>query len=157
MNKQKFNYSKKTQRSKDIMKVFSVLSLLLIPLLLISNDFKTIFEFSSAFFVPLIMTFSCIFYLGSWADLEISDDGVYVEFLWKKLYVPWNGIVKIKSAGFGFMRTDFVLVDNQYLTGFHRIYGLFIVGSFQPGFHIHSHFLQSRELFQLIQKYRGIS
>lgn len=157
MNKRKFMYSQKTQRSKGMMKVFSVLSLLLIPLLIISNDFKSVFEFCSAFLVPLLMTFSCVLYLGSWADLEIADDGIYVEFLWKKMHVPWNSIIKIKSAGFGFVRTDVVLVDNHHLTGFHRIYSLFTVGSLQPGFHIHSHFLQSTELFKLIHEHRSNS
>lgn len=154
MNKRKFMYSQKTQQSKGVVKIFSILFLLLIPLLITSNDFKSTLEFCSAVLVPLFMVLSCIFYLGSWADLDVADDGIYVEFLWKELYVPWSGIVKIKSMGFGFTHTDVVLVENRYLTGFHRIYSLFTFGSLQPSFHIHSHFLQSKELFKLISEHR---
>lgn len=155
MNKEKFMYSKKTQQAKGIMKIFSVLPLFLIPLLIISNDFKSIYEYCLAVLVPIFMTFSCVSYLGSWADLEITDKGVYVEFWWKKLLVPWNSIKSIKGSGFGFVRTEVVLVDNQCLTEFHRVYGLFTVGSFNRAFHIHPYFLQPKDLFKLIHKYRS--
>jgi hypothetical protein len=153
MNNREFKYSPKTQLSKGTIKVFAVLSLLLIPLLIISNDFESLLEYCSAIFFPLLMTFSCVFYLGSWADLEIADDGIYVEFLWKNLHVPWSSIVKIKGTGFGFVHTDVVLVGAQHLTVFHRVYSL-TIGSLQPGFHIHPHFLQSHELFKLIHEHR---
>ena len=160
MNKKACKYPQKIQFSKLSCKVAIVLAVfLLIPLILKNNeptDFGSIFEYFLAMSLPpLLIVFSCVCYLGSWADLEVSDNGIYIEFLWKKIHVPWSSIITIKSIGLGFVRIDVVLVDHSCLTIFHRIYSLFTVVSIRPGFHIHPHFLQSHELYKLIHKYRS--
>ncbi len=153
MESKSFTYPLKVQRFKYQVKFTAILPILLITLLMIRIDFKSTLEFLAAIFFPLLMTLGSVLYLGAWADLEIDDEGIYVQFLWRKLYVPWDDLVDVKDFGFSRARTTIVLVNKNRLTWFHRIYSVFTVGSFLPGFHIYPQLTHSKELLHIINRH----
>jgi hypothetical protein len=76
-----------------------------------------------------------IFYIGSFPDIGVDDDGLHVQFLWKYLKVPWKDITGVKPFGPPFLNY-WVITTNDMLTLFHRIYGLYSLKSFAPSFYI---------------------
>src|SRR5687768_13906076 len=153
MDSKRFTYPLIVQWSRQIIIFTAILPVILIPLLLISNDFKSVSEFTAAIVSPLFMTLSSVLYQGAWADLETDDEGIYIQFLWKKLYVPWDNLVDVKDFGVSLARTTIVLVNKNRLTWFHRIYSVFTVGSFLPGFHIYPQLTHSKELLHIINRH----
>jgi len=77
-----------------------------------------------------------VFYMGSFPDVGIDDDGLHVQFLWKYLKVPWKDITSLKSFGPPFLNY-WVITTNNMLTSFHRIYGLYSLKSSAPSFYIY--------------------
>jgi len=97
--------------------------------------------------------FGCLFslyYIGTWCDIKVSDDGLHVEFLWNMLFVPWSEIKQLKYLGF-YPIGYWVVHTKNSLTFFHRLYSL---GTFSisPSFHIHDSIDDKNELILFIKK-----
>ena len=158
MNSQVFKYPKAIQVSKVYSKFMIPLGVLLLPLIILNNkisQFTSIFEYILAMVsVPLIMSVGSALYLGSWSDIEVTDGGLDVEFLWRKLHIPWNGIIGIQQVGSQKFAFTIVLTERRYLTFLHVVYCLFTIRSFQRGFNIHTQLLHSEVLMKIIQEKR---
>jgi len=157
MRKKTFKYPQGVQITRLICKIWIGLAIfVLLPLLIKSSATKeigTVFDHIFAITLPPLMLVAiCAFYLGEWPNFEVDDEGVLVEFLWRKLRVTWDSITKIENVDFYSKNIVVVLVDDHHLTEFHRIYGLFMFISFQRGFHIYPYTLEMQELLQVIQK-----
>jgi hypothetical protein len=79
--------------------------------------------------------FGCVFFLGWWADIEVDENGLLVGFLWRKLRVLWGDVVDVKPFGPKFFHC-WVIITNNKLTFFHRLYGMYSLKSFKPGFFV---------------------
>jgi len=80
--------------------------------------------------------------LGSayfWQDIWVDEEGLLIEFLWKKIRVKWDEIIEVKLA-WGFLGQESkrpVIVLVHGLTPFHRTFGIIYAFSTKPGFVIH--------------------
>lgn len=159
MRKKTFKYPQGFQATRLICKIWMGLTFFVLTPLIIKNsvtkEFGTVFDYIfEIIFPPLIIIVICAFYLGQWPNFEVDDEGVLVEFLWRKLRVTWDSITKIEVIDFYFNnKVAIVLVDDHHLTEFHRIYGSFMLISFQRGFQIYPHTLEMQELLEIIQKH----
>ena len=69
-------------------------------------------------------------------DIWVDEEGLLVEFLWRKIRVRWVDVIETKIA-WGFLGSEqnrplIVLVNG--LTPFHRIFGVLYGLSIKPGF-----------------------
>lgn len=96
-------------------------------------------------FAPIL----CAYIVGSLCEVRADADGLYVEFFWKYLFVPWEKIKGIKYIGFRPTGYWIILTDHS-LTIFHRLYA---VGTWPlfPSFHIHEK-IESRDVLLSIIK-----
>jgi hypothetical protein len=143
---------------KQVVKGMIVCLIILIPVIILRNkpsDFSSSLDYYLGMSSPLVMILGCVLYLGSWSDIEATDSGLLVEFLGKKLFIPWDGIIEVKRVPTYFFGLTIVLTKNEYLTPLHRLYSLFTVGQFIPGFQIHPQHLQFHELYKLMRKSRN--
>lgn len=97
--------------------------------------------------------FGCLFslyYIGTWCDIKVDNDGLHVEFLWTMLFVPWKEIKQLKYLGF-YPIGYWVIRTQSSLTIFHRLYSL---GTFppSPSLHIHDSIEDKNELISIIKK-----
>ena len=82
----------------------------------------------------------CAFLIAAYyfPDVDVDDEGLYVEFLWKRIRVSWEDVVELKPVfRYGipsFGRPVPVIVLTKKLTPFHRIYGLLYGFSTKPAF-----------------------
>ena len=95
-----------------------------------------IIEVFLAIFIMIIMLVTAYFFQDIWVD----EEGLQIEFLWKKIRVKWEEIIEVKPA-WGFLgskknRPLIVLVNG--LTPFHRAFGVIYGLSTKPGFVIFS-------------------
>lgn len=88
-------------------------------------------------FIPLlIFSPACILIAAYfYTDLEVDENGLLVEFLWKKLRIPWNKVLQIKPLlGLRLKKQGIYVVIVEGLTPFHRLYGLIYGFSLKPAF-----------------------
>lgn len=85
--------------------------------------------------IPLAI-FGAVFILGYYPDVKVDVNGLYVEFLWTYLAVPWEDILEIKYFRFLFLEWWLITTKN-HLTFFHRLYSIYSLKAFLPGFLIH--------------------
>jgi hypothetical protein len=140
----------------EVSKGFAVFMFFLFIVALISLIlFRDRYNFSPIEFrrAILVVIFGCLFslyYRGTWCDLKVDENGLYVEFLWNMLFVPWKEIKQLKYAGF-YPIGHWVIHTQNSLTLFHRLYSLDTF-SLSPGFHIHDSIENKSELISIIKK-----
>jgi hypothetical protein len=151
MSEKQFKYPPQLQMVKVLAKIIMVLAPLLLLIPLLSNQDLSAEEIRLNILSIIFAILICLLIIGSWCDVETDVDGLYVEFLGKKMFVPWNKIKGIKYIGFRPIGYWIILTNNS-LTFFHRLYS---VGTFPllPSFHIHEE-LESRNTLLTIIKSR---
>lgn len=113
--------------------------------------FIRIMEVMLAFFLMIALLVTAYFFQDIWLD----EEGLLVEFLWKKVRVKWEEIIDVKPA-WGFLgqknkRPMIVMVNG--LTPFHRAYGVVYGLSIKPGFVIFSSISDFQVLKETIQSH----
>lgn len=138
----------------QIVKVLATVIMVLVPLLIIIVLLQSDYNFFQEEYriATLSIPFTilvCILIVGSMCEIKADADGLYVEFFWKYLFVPWEKIKAIKYVGFrpgGY----WIISTNNALTRFHWLYS---IGTFplRPSFHIHEQ-IESRSMLLSIIK-----
>jgi hypothetical protein len=71
-------------------------------------------------------------------DIDTDEEGLLVEFLWKRIRVSWDDVIELKPVFMygipSFGRPVPVVVLTEKLTPFHRVYGLLYGFSTKPAF-----------------------
>lgn len=68
-------------------------------------------------------------------DLEVDDNGLLVDFLWKKLHVPWDKVIQMKPLlGLRLRKNGIYVVIVDGLTPLHRLFGILYGFSLKPAF-----------------------
>lgn len=99
-----------------------------------------------------VAIFFVVCHLGDYPDVKADDNGLYVEFLWTYLPIPWDDIIEIKYFSFFFLEW-WLITTRNHLTFFHRLYSVYSLKSFLPGFLIHHKGSQEQtNLLKLIRK-----
>lgn len=126
------------------------------PPYMILNTFTSVIPINSlteivvtinlSFFMTIPLLVSAYF----WQDIWIDEEGLLVEFLWRKIRVQYVDVLEAKPA-WGFLgqankRPLIVLVNG--LTSFHRAFGIIYTFSTKPGFVISP----STSDFQMLKK-----
>lgn len=147
-----YRYSPGIKTTKGFAKFMFFLSILVLVLFII---FKDNYDFPPIDFRRAILgtIFGCLFslyYVGTWCDIQVVENGLYVEFLWNMLFVPWEEIKQLKYLGF-YPIGYWVVHTQNSLTLFHRLYSL---GTFppSPSFHIHDSIKDKNELISILKK-----
>jgi hypothetical protein len=147
-----YRYSLGIEVTKGFAKFIFFLSPVVLILFIV---FRDKYNFSPIDFQRAILgaIFGCLFslyYAGTWCDIKVDENGLYVEFLWNMLFVPWKEIKQLKYLGFYPIGYWVVHAQNS-LTLFHRLYSL---GTFPPSlsFHIHDSIDNKNELISIIKK-----
>lgn len=127
----KYSHSKLTQLSKYFFVIFAFLYLASHLLLLIfSIDTNTalngILIITRAIFTMMCCLITAYFFQDIWVD----EEGLLVEFLWRKIRVKWNDIEKMKKSPLA----GIMVVSVKTLTPFHRIFGILYGFSNKPAF-----------------------
>ncbi|HZM22680.1 MAG TPA: hypothetical protein VFC02_13110 [Anaerolineales bacterium] len=89
-------------------------------------------------------------------DVYVDDQGLFVEFLWNKIKVPWQDIIEVKYIwGVGFLREEKrpLVVVVKSLTSFHRVFGVLYAKSIRPAFIIDVTIDDFQTLKKTIQKH----
>lgn len=110
-----------------------------------------IVEVFLAVFMMIVFLITAYFFQNIWAD----EEGLQIEFLWRKIRVRWADIAELKPA-WGFLgqknkRPLIVLVNR--LTPFHRAFGVIYGLSIKPGFVIFSSISDFQVLKENIQNH----
>jgi hypothetical protein len=139
MATQKYSHLKITQWTK----IFLAIAAFVFPLELIWNSFTSVKPIHGLTEIVITITLSLFMMVpilvGAYfyQDIWVDEDGILVEFLWKKVRVKWEDIIEIKLA-WGFWlapkesRPVIVLVNR--LTPFHCVFGVLYGWSIRPGF-----------------------
>ena len=89
--------------------------------------------FAAAFIVNAILIAAYYF-----PDIDTDDEGLLVEFFWRRIRVSWNDVIELKPVFMygipSFGRPVPVVVLTKKLTPFHRFYGLLYGFSTKPAF-----------------------
>jgi len=90
--------------------------------------------------------------VGNYSVGITSDSkGLYIEFFWKQLFVPWESITDLKPI---FNITHFKniwVIRTNALTPFHRLYGIFYSFSISPCIVYNTNISESGELHKRIK------
>ena len=92
-----------------------------------------IVEIFLALFTMIVMLVTAYFFQDIWAD----EEGLQIEFLWRKYRLLWEDIIEVKYAGGLWLAPEekrplVVLVNG--LTPFHHVFGFIYASSAKPGF-----------------------
>ena len=149
MTTKQFRYPFVYQVVKVQIKVMMVLVPLLLIGLLQSEYSLSREEYRIAILSIPFTIFLCMLIIGSICEIKTGADGLYVQFFWKYLFVPWEKIKGLKYIGFRPTGYWIVLTENS-LTPFHRVYA---VGAWPllPSFHIHEKLENRDVLLSLIK------
>ena len=106
-------------------------------------------------FLSLFMMIPILVSAYFWQDIWVDEEGLLVEFLWKKIRVRWIDIIETETA-WGFLgrkenRSWVVMVNG--LTPFHRMFGVLYGLSLQPAFVIDSSIRDFQALKDIIRKH----
>ena len=134
-----------------------LLSLIYIDFVKYPHSRSAISKVLATFFImalwSTVMLINAYFY-GQ--NITIANDGLFVEFLLKDLFVPWNKVIEIKPA-FGFWgnsrNTKIYVVLTDALTPFHRFFGLTYGLSVKPAFIIYPTISEYQSLVETIKKH----
>lgn len=161
MNKTIYNYPKVIQGSKTMVKIYLLLFILgLLRVIYIfmsgfgSSGFYTEIKNYQPLFVFGFSITMLISYLGSFPDIETNNDGLSVEFIFTKFWIPWSDIANIKHVGSKKFGIFVVETKNARLSFFHRLSNLLATGSFNPAFYIHSQIQNFDSLMKLIRSHK---
>lgn len=145
-------YSFGIEATKGFAKFMFFLSLVVLILFTIYKDRYnfTQIEYQRAILGAIFGCLFSLYYAGTWCDIKVDEDGMYVEFLWTMFFIPWKEIRQIKYLGFHPVGYWVVHTHNS-LTLFHQLYSL---GTFplSPSFHIHDGIEDKNELISIIKK-----
>jgi hypothetical protein len=129
------------QLSKNILAVFAFV----VPPYVIWISFASVTPIHSlaeivvTIFMSLFVMSSILVSAYFWQDIWVDEEGLLIEFLWKKVRVKWEEIIEVKPA-WGFLGQESkrpVVVLVHGLTPFHRAFGIIYAFSTKPGFVIH--------------------
>jgi hypothetical protein len=130
-----------------IVKVQIKVMMVLIPVLLIAllrSEYNiSQEEFRLAILTIILTIIGGVYIVGSLCEIKTDTDGLYVEFFWKYLFVPWEKIKGIRYIGFRPFGYWIVVTENS-LTIVHRLYAIGTL-PLLPSFHIHEK-LESRSM-----------
>jgi hypothetical protein len=154
MNRKKFYYPRSIKITKMYCKVLIPLLTLLTIFTWLSTD-PAGYQFKIEYFallitIPIFPIF-CFWFLYSWSDIEIDEEGIWVEFIGRDILVPWNEIISVQFIGPPKFGVWLIRTERHQLTFFHRIYSLFYARSNQPGFVIHPQINSVSELTKEIK------
>jgi hypothetical protein len=149
MSTKRFRYPPIFKIVKIQIKVMMVLAPLLLIGLLRSNYSLSREEYRIAILSIPFTILLCMLIIGSICEIKTDTNGLYIEFFWKYLFVPWEDIRGIKYVGFrpvGY----WIVITNNSLTLFHRLYA---VGTLPllPSFHIHENIESRSVLLSIIE------
>jgi hypothetical protein len=143
------------QWCKNILAVLAFL----FPPYMIWNSFTsvipihTLTEIVVTIFISLFMMIPLLVSAYFWQDIWVNEEGLLIEFLWKKVRVKWDDIIEVKLA-WGFLGQESkrpVIVLVHGLTPFHRTFGIIYAFSTKPGFVIHPSISDFQILKETIQ------
>lgn len=110
--------------------------------------------FIQAFFLSACISTSLILTANFFCEIATDDTGLYVSFLWRKLFIRWQDVIEIKPMAFGFWGFSRILVvTTNALTPFHRLYGLIYGFSPRPSFIITPITDSQGDLIKLIENH----
>ncbi len=143
MTEKHYRYPPAIKFSKAVFLIIMILLPMAFGWLLLSNYSFSHEEYKIITITLILGIPMCMYTIGSICEVKTNDNGLYIDFFWKYMFVPWDGVEGIKYIGFrpfGY----WVILTNNYLTVFHRLYS---IGAFPllPGFQIHEN-LESREI-----------
>ena len=150
MNLRKHSHPKYMQWFRNI---FAILAFVYPLYLLLTSNPKSaligIIEIVLAFFIMIFILVTTYFFQDIWVD----EEGLLIEFLWRKIRVRWADIIQTKTA-WGFLGSEknrplIVLVNG--LTPFHRAFGVIYAFSIKPAFVIHPSISDFKILKETIQ------
>ena len=148
------------------LKYFLFLSTIMLLIDLIYIDFvkyphsgSVVSKVLDIFFIILLWSNSMLisaYFFGQ--NIDVTDEGLLVEFLGKDLFVPWNKIIEIKPAH-GFWRNSrnpkpIYIVLTEALTPFHRLLGLLYRLSVKPAFIIYPTISEYQSLVETIKRHK---
>lgn len=97
--------------------------------------FSSLESFLQQITIVIFPTPFILFAAYFFTDLEVDNEGLLVDFFWKKLRIPWNKIIQIKPLfGLRIKKTGMYIVIVDGLTPFHRFYGLLYGFTLKPAF-----------------------
>jgi hypothetical protein len=128
-----YRYPRSIQVTKAISKIlcFVVPSLFLLLIIINwANPTQSYANYPGLIFGAILFAFLTIYFIYSWPEIGVSEEGLLIEFLWFKLNVPWTKLLDIEQLPTPFVRIW--LVKTNDLTIFHRLYGLLNGPSIKP-------------------------
>ena len=102
-----------------------------------------------AFFVFGLFSF---WFIYLWSNIETNEEGLFVEFVWGKLFVPWDDIITIKRTKQQIFKVWLMQTKNSSLTKFHILYSIQYGFGLKPGIAIHAQLPKYNSLLKEIKK-----
>jgi hypothetical protein len=155
METRHYRYPAEVQNFKALSKFFLFLYLFLSGVGILGYQLSYYTEPVGYYYLLIgfpLAIFFVVFHLGDYPDVKADDKGLYVEFLWAYLPVPWEDIIEIKHFRFLFLEW-WLITTRNHLTFFHRLYSVYSLKSFLPGFLIHHK--SSKDQSDLMKLIRG--
>lgn len=123
---------------KNAFTIFAFIPSIFISVLLIKWFMNPAFSIDNLLPLVFILIISPICILLAayfYTDLEVDENGLLVEFLWKKLRISWSRVIQIKPLfGIRTRKLGIYVVFVEGLTPFHLFYGLIYGFSLRPAF-----------------------
>ncbi len=145
-----------------IVEILKTISLYMIGVLLLAMVltavkynplYQSIIDRLKALLVIALVIFGIIYQAYSTPRIKVDKEGLLVEFLWYWLRIGWEGIDGIREVKSQIGSFRVWVVRSQKLTFFHRLYGLFTCGKFEPCFLVHQFMNNHLELIKEIEQY----
>lgn len=132
MNLRNHFHSKHTQYFRNLCIVLAFLYPVCFVVVLVPNH---ALPFTTTAFHALFVMVCTLVSAYFFQDVQVDKEGLIIDFLWKKLHVPWDKVIQIKpllGIRGGKQTINVVIVDG--LTLFHRLYGFLYGFSLKPAF-----------------------
>lgn len=146
-----YRYPSGIQRGKLGCKVGILFFLLILIFKNQPESYRNITDYKVMIIGAPLAIIGCLYFIGTWCDIGVDEEGLKIEFLWFYLRLPWDEITGIKFFGpkaFGY----WIVTTKKGLTPFHFIYS-FGAMTLQRSFHIHPQSNTHRYVLKLIRDY----
>lgn len=72
------------------------------------------------------------FFWAAYPEVQTNDNGLQIQFLWRKIFIPWDAIISVEERSFP--KQKIVLVRAKRITPFHILYSWYYARTTDPGF-----------------------
>jgi hypothetical protein len=90
------------------------------------------------------------FFWAAYPDIHTDESGLQIQFLWRRIFIPWAEITGVEERGFP--KQNIVLVRAKRITPFHAWYSWYYARTIEPSFLVAKSIQGYDDLIRMIRR-----